>query len=71
MIGASGLGAGPATTCALCAGSNSAPWHGHTRRRCPESQLTGQPAWVQTVSNATMLPPASSMAIAGSPLAGS
>ena len=32
--------------------------------------MTGQPACVQTVSNATMLPPASEIATAGSPLPG-
>lgn len=29
------MGAGPATTTAPCAGSNSAPWRGQTKRRCP------------------------------------
>src|SRR4051794_11307046 len=57
-MAASGVRAGPRTTCALCAGSKIAPWQGQTISFCVASYCTVQPACVQTALYATMLPSA-------------
>src|SRR5579871_1271190 len=67
---ASGVGAGPCTTCALCAGSKAAPWHGQSNNWLPGSYCTVQPAWVQIASNATKLPLFKWTTTPGSPLLG-
>src|SRR5450432_390406 len=46
----SGVGAGPFTTAAAFAGSNSAPWQGQTINCWLGSYSTWQPAWVQSAS---------------------
>src|SRR5205085_11273491 len=63
----SGEKAGPATGFAPRAGSNSAPWHGHTRRRAPWSHPTMQPACVHTLLNAATVSFPSRSRTAGSP----
>src|SRR5205823_885279 len=69
-IRASGDGAGPAIGSAPRAGSNSAPWHGHTRSRLALSHCTGHPACVQIRLNASTAVGEVRSSTAGSPLPG-